>query len=221
MIVSIYMDDSYIKLKYHNLATMGINLRHFISGRIKIGRKVVDIWNLQIRDELSYESIHKYAIECAEKVKLDPRFNGDDNKLKIDMFYKDLAYNVRFIAAEPDWISVPIIILYKKDTPGPKAIIMVPNDYEPGEAKGSTFHETLHFLGVYTGGDVLFNDERLVDDIVDSYIYDDKHALFEHRWLRYSLTPKIKIAITVVYLTMGFISGILVGHGHFDIVIIV
>lgn len=122
---------------------------------------------------------------------------------------------------EPGWTSVPIIILYKEDTPGPKAIIMIPNDYGPSEAKGSTFHETIHFLGVYTGGDTLLYDEKLVDDIVDYYVRDDKHALFEHRWLIYSLTPKIKTATTVVYLTMGFISGILMGHGRFDITIII
>ena len=198
---------------------MRINISHLIIGRIKIGRKVFDLSNFQIRDELSSDSIYKYAIECADKIKIDPRFNGDE--LKIETFYKDLAENVKFYAMEPRWLEVPKIAIYMKPVPDlPKAIMIIPNDYSPGDAKSSTYHETLHFLGKYTD-DILLNDEDLVNNMVDSYLYDDKDALFDHRWLRYSLTSKMRIARTVTCMMAGFMSGIELGKGYVGIVALI
>ena len=198
---------------------MRINISHLILGRINIGRKVFDLSNFQIRDELSSDSIYKYAIECADKIKIDPRFDGDE--LKIETFYRDLVENVKFFSVEPSWLDAPRIGISKKTVPDlPKAIVTIPNDYGPSEAKGSTFHETIHFLGKYTS-DVLFSDEGLVDNMVDSYLNDDKDALFEHRWLHYSLTSKMKIARIVTCTITSFISGIELGKGYFGIAIMV
>jgi hypothetical protein len=198
---------------------MRVNISHLVIGRIKIGRKVFDLSNFQIRDELSSDSIYKYAIECADKIKNDPRFDGDE--LKIETFYRDLVENVKFFAVEPSLLDVPKIGIDMKAVPNlPKAVMMIPNDYGSREAKVSTFHETIHFLGKYTD-DILLSDEGLVDNMVDSYLHDDKDALFEHRWLRYSITSKMKVARTVTCVIAGFISGIALGKGYFGVVIMV
>lgn len=198
---------------------MKINISHWFIGRIKIGRKVFDLSNFQIRDELSSDSIYKYAIECADKIKADHRFDGDE--LKIETFYRDLVENVKFFSVEPSWPDVPKILIYFKNVPNqPMAIMTIPNDYRSSDAKSGTYHETLHFLGKYID-DILLSDEDLVNNMVDSYLYDDKDALFEHRWLRYSLTPKVRIARTVTCMIAGFISGLELGKGYIGIVALV
>ena len=198
---------------------MKINISHLVIGRIKIGRKVFDLSNFQIRDELSSDSIYKYAIECADKIKTDPRFDGDE--LKIETFYRDLIENVKFFSVEPSWLDVPKILIYMKTVPNqPKAFMVIPNDYGPSDAKSSTFHETVHFLGKYTD-DILLSDEGLVNNMVDSYLYDDKDALFEHRWLQYFLTSKMRIARTVTCIIAGFFSGIELGKGYVGIVALI
>jgi hypothetical protein len=196
---------------------MRVNIGHLVIGRIKIGRKVFDLSSFQIRDELSSDSIYKYAIECADKIKIDPRFGGDE--LKIETFYRDLVENVKFFSVEPSLLDVPKIYIDMKVVPNlPKAVMIIPNDYGPSEAKSSTFHETIHFLGKYTD-DILLSDEGLVDNMVDSYLHDDKDALFEHRWLKYSITSKVRVARTVTCIIAGFITGIELGKGYFGIAI--
>lgn len=194
---------------------MKVNIAHLVIGRIKIGRKVFDLFNLQIRDELSSESIRKYAIECAEKIKLDPRFSGDE--LKIEIFYRDLLESVAFFPVEPRLVDTASITIFKAKA---KAIITIPNDYKPEEAKGSTFHETIHFLGKYTNN-ILFSDENLVDSMVDSYLYDDKGALFERRWLQYSCKPKINLVRTVTSMIIFFIIGTELGKGYLSVAVII
>ena len=196
---------------------MRINIKHLVIGRIKIGNRVIDLYNLQIRDELSSDSIRKYAIECAEKIKRDPRYESD--KSKIETFYGDLLESVQFFSVEPDWTDTAKIYFSPKRPILPKAIITMPNDYGPAEAKGSTFHETIHFLGNYTDP-ILFWDENLVNNMVDLYLCDDKDALFERRWLQYILTPKMKIARTVISMTIGFIIGSEIGKGYLNFAVL-
>lgn len=195
---------------------MRVNFSHLIDGKIKVGSRVIDLYNLQIRDELSLDSIKKYAVECAEKIKSDPRFDDEQSKRAVETFYKDLLESVQFFPTEPKWIDTARIYSKPKRSDLPKAVITIPSDFEPTKAKVSSYHETIHyFLENYYP--ILTWDENLVDKMVDFYLHDDAASLFEHRWLHYSLTPKMKIVKMSISGVVGALIGTGIGSGHPEI----
>ena len=111
-----------------------------------------------------------------------------------------------------------------------KPKIEIPNDRTKAEAKGYTFHETLHhFLLNYliesrrllTPSDIDLSKEEkyiveywlqesVVEELTDLLLEDDEEALFEERWLMYEAMNPVS-----VFLKMGtaISTGMLLGLG--------
>src|SRR5438552_1601555 len=172
---------------------MKFNLAQLKSGRFEVGSKVIDLYDFQIRDQLSSDSIRKYSLECADKIKNDSRFTDEKSRIAVENFYKHLSNDVEFLPDEPKLVSYPKILYYKNHPQSLKATIVIPNDYDPSRAKASAYHETLHFFFHYYNPKI--GSESLVDSMTDFYLQDDEKALFQERWLGYSLTGKGKLAL--------------------------